>query len=215
MTAYSEFVPDIAAQLPGCPTITINRIVKKVCKDFFHRSEAWRVDFDASSTGTKVVVLITGMPVETRVKRITEMRYLDNPPMTSKTPVQMNRLYPDDTYAGTPKYYTMTEEDEIFALPVIEGSAIVYEGRAVVVPTLDCTALDDNMYDEYEHAITQGVLGLLMEMPQQDWTNVKLGMVKTARYAEEVEKARLQVANRNSIARVSHTGAYGGLLDGV
>lgn len=218
---YSYFLKDILPSVPGCPDIRVEREIVRACIDFFRRSDVWEIDLiggqNPSGTSSRFVTLTNGVPSNTLLTKVTGLKY-DDRPLIPKTEDQIAEMYPEytaDLPATLPTYYSLIDESVLIVLPVPVGAVnhSIFRGRGIVVPTDSNDELPDKLYYQYEEVIVARVLGKLMIMPQQDWTNAKIGAAHGAFYEGKLDEVRKERKRRNAATRTTKSGdGYGGLL---
>lgn len=221
MRNYSVFLKDILPAVPGCPDIRAEREIVRTCIDFFRRSEVWEIDFTGGRNPTgdpsRFVTLTTGIPSNTLLFRMLNLKY-DDRPLITKTEDQLAEMYPEytaDIPSSLPTYYSLIDENVLVVMPAPIGVAnfTIFRGRGVIVPTDANAVLPDKLYYQYEEAIVARVLSKLMTIQQQDWTNVRLGAAHGAFYEAKLDEVRKERRRRNASTRITRSGdGYGGLL---
>jgi hypothetical protein len=180
--AFADMVPDLSAFLPGCPSLVIERTIRKIATDLCQRAKPWTLD----------MVPITLVPAQTEYDLTSPASYAEPTDV-----VEAFILFPDGTkvdlewlsYAavrraypswpqdseGQPKYLTSSEVGKVLLAPVPEATGDLYI-RAVVRPTATATVWEQWLYDEFKRAVFHGTLHELMLMPERSWFNEKTGM---------------------------------------
>jgi len=211
MAEYVDLVERVAADVPGAMDNLILREIARGVADFFRRTEAWRVDITGATYTTDNMVFTSGVPEDTRVMGIIELRH-DDVPLRPKTMAAMQADY-INTSTGTPKVYSLPEDDVCTVTPYGASTDTGFRGRAIVYPTLSNTEFPDLLYDRYEETICMGVISRLLLQPQKTWTNRQLGGDYLQLYEGQLDEHRLGIQRRNRSAKVTRRhSSYGGLL---
>jgi len=199
--ALSTLYPELRVELPGIPEPLLVAATKRITRQFFRKSEAWRYDLDDVVDWTTALTFPTiteavHIPADTHVVRIDKVRYgVDN--ATRTLPFvprdQLDRENPDwATETGSsPKAWTHVAAGQALIIPV--ASANVADSlhiRAVIAPSPDLVSLPDFLFYEFEEAIKFGVLGQLMKIPGKDWTNINLGNLYEKKFNNGVTAAK-------------------------
>lgn len=213
MALLSSLTDRIAPETPGALDSTIDLAVSRAAADFFRRAEVWRVPISGATYGTNRMHITSGLEVETRLMAILELRHGSTAKLLDPAnPIQMARKYPNED-TGTPKVYAVIGDDEVEVAPFESSTDTTFQGRGIIVPTLDMTIMPDELFDQYEEIIMHGALYRLLGQPQKTWTNVTLAREYRGLFEIAANNQRVAYKRANRSAKISKTKAYGGLLD--
>jgi hypothetical protein len=193
---FADLVPDMSAFLPGCPSLVIERTIRKMATDLCQRAKPWALDlvpitlapaqfeYDLTSPNaySEPTDIIDAFIIKSDGTKVT-LRWVPY--------ATVRRNYPDwpDNAAGQPQYITATEVGKILLAPVPDTPADLYI-RAYMRPTADALVWEQWLYDEFKRAVFHGVLHELMLMPERSWFNEKMGMYHGKQWAFLLSAAR-------------------------
>lgn len=180
-TPLTTMVPDISAFLPGCPSLVIERTIRKIIIDLCQRGRVWSMDADPISLATDTYeYAVVPQPdyaevidLESAYLLLTDGRKVDLK-WTNRNSLRINRpLWPDDD-SGQPIWY-MTPVDgfiQVAPIPTATDTGTI-NARVFMRPTATAAEWSTWLYNEHNRAIFHGVLHELMAMPERSWTNLK------------------------------------------
>ena len=199
--ALSTLYPELRTELPGIPEPLLVAATKRITRQFFRKSEAWRYDLDSVVDYTialtfPVITAGTHIPTDTHVVRIDKVRYgVTN---ASRTLLfvprdQLDRENPDwSTETGTsPKYWTNIAAGAARIIPIASATvASSLHIRAVIAPNPDLTSIPDFLFYEFEETIKFGVLAQLMKIPGKDWSAANLATLYEKKFQNGINQAK-------------------------
>lgn len=202
---FASMVPDISAFLPGCPSLVIERTVRKMAIDLCQRAKVWEGELVP-------ITLVPGtheydMVPESDFAEATDVvdAYLLKSDGTKvslpyRPLLQVRRLRPswpqDDV--GQPQMVSTGDRFRLLVAPVPDEAADVYV-RAKLRPTDTAVSWEKPMYDEFKRALFHGTLHELMLMPDRSWFDEKQGINHGKQWTYLLNSARYRAeSNFNS-----------------
>lgn len=194
--SFADMVPDMSAYLQGCPSLVIERTIRKVATDLCQRAKVWELDMAPIAVVPGQVEYSLVPPVAYAEPTDVVDAYLIKPDGTKVTLAwkayeavrQAYPSWPQDS-AGQPQYLTSLAVGAVLAAPVPDDTGLLYI-RAVVRPTASAAVWEQWLYDEFKRAIFHGVLHDLMLMPERSWFNDKLAAVHGRQWTYLLSAAR-------------------------
>lgn len=197
MTAFADMVPDVSAFLPGCPSLVIERTMRKIAIDMCQRAKVWEMD----------TVPFTIVPGNNRVVVASPALYAEVTDITSATMVltdgtevplermgynELRRVYPASA-TGQPVYYSKVSESELVLAPTPLVTADLFV-KAYVRPTPTADGIETWLYSEFHRLMFHGTLHELMTMPERSWTDLKTAAYHGKQWTYLLSEAKVRVS---------------------
>lgn len=213
---YSDYLPSILVDVPGCPDVAVERDVRNAAIDFCRRSLAWRKQLApiavVALTNTYALVgSIAGSRVIKVHDAILTSANGDVTSLLSKTPQALDAADPRWRTAQSnvnTGWFTQDEPDSIIlaGMPQYDGTLTVL---AAFAPTLVSTGFDGWIGEQYFEAIIHGAKARILAAPQKPWSNPQLAIWHEAKFDLAISEARIEAANAyQSDAPIRTTGQY-------
>lgn len=222
MKNLSEFTKYIAPDVPGCPSVLIERELLNAAQEFCQ--DTWILNADATATITtddidttnnnSVDVNISGTDDGTAVFPITfpitfggtADRYrpfaLDGftidgvkKDLTYWQNVVHNQYLPDTSV----KYFYFKSDGIITFFPFSTGCEIWV--KYIYKPLKSVTQLDDMLFEDYLDPILSNIKSRLFNMPMKTWTNPGAAQLEYSKYRRHT--ARIKALRNNSFQNIS------------
>lgn len=179
-TSFASMVPESSAFLPGCPSLVIERTIRKMAIDLCQRGRVWVTD---AST-------ITFTPAEYRYPLYSsqpEAEPIDvesgfvvsvagaKTKVNASTLSKIRVLFPQWPQAGTgtPVLTATPNPGLVQFCPTPDAADVAYL-RVFTRPTPDADNWPSWLAAEYGRCVFHGVLHELMAMPERSWTDAKM-----------------------------------------
>lgn len=192
--AWDAWTPDVAIDVPGCPSFTIEKAVRDTVIDFLERTHLIqrtvgpldvtagpgpKTDFGALGATERVLA----------IKRA----WIDSMPAEVVAPAEIDADWPDwQTRLGTPQYLVMEQPDAYYVVPALEGAMTGALRLKIAVGLLEtATSCDDRVRREYRDAITAGAKARLLSISDKRWTDFALAGSMQASYMSNVASATI------------------------
>lgn len=173
MPDVSVLVPEVRADVAGCPKQTVLAAIRRAHAEFCDRSGIWRTTLESP------VYFVRGvregqaqLPPETSIARIVWLRRQGAP------------LEPHE--------YSPSGRDIILRQPPQQDFEA--QARVVLRPDPHATRMDDALYARWSEAILHGALWRLMSRAGQQWTNAEGALYHKAQFDREIGRASARAA---------------------
>lgn len=214
---WTDLIPEIHADLPGCPRGVMIQKIRQLVIDFCHDTQVWVFQMDPISivADTQDYELIT-QPDCAAIDTVMEVRI-----STSETASVVGAgrlLQPMRDYLVTSMKDTLrlvrTPTTDITAAGETKGLLV----KVALKPDRDSDGLDDSGFDriweDWRDAFVFGAKGRLQLMPRQTWTDLAQGQMNYDLYLRERTKARIEVS-RGSMNTNLRVRARGNFVDNI
>ena len=199
--ALSTLYPELRVELPGIPEPLLVAATKRIARQFYRKSEAWRYDLDnvldwTAAEAFPTITPGTDIPTDTHVVRIDKVRYGETHASRTLEFIprdQLDREHPRwATETGSaPKAWTHVAASAAQIIPIASGTvSSSLHIRAVIAPSPDLVSLPDFLFYEHEEAIKFGVLSQLMKIPGKDWSAANLAALNGKKYTNGIADAK-------------------------
>lgn len=190
---WSDWTPDVAPDVPGCPSFTLERAVKQTVMDFLERTH-WvqRSVAPIDVTGGASARTFT-TPVVAAGERVLAVlkAWLDGTEIPVYGPADLEDDQPDwKTVTGDPTSLVMERDGEYYIVPSPTSTMTAALRLKVAIGLLDAaTSCEDSILQNWRDAIAFGAKARLMLMPNERWTALDLGASYQNRYMDQVKGA--------------------------
>jgi len=209
--SYETLLPEILPIIYDCPDMLIERTIRTAVIDLCQKSSVYQRELDAVTTVGNAYEYDLEAPSGTTVHKILWVTHGGQSlePVTSSLLEQKLPKWRDTGYTGTPKYYVQQTSSLFWLVPVPSAtqaaSTIV---QAVLKPTHDSVACDDDIMNDYRETIVNSTLFRLLMMPNKPWTDFNTATAYGGMAASGVESARVRAKRSDGVARKVN---YGGI----
>lgn len=193
MASFSDFMPDIAPWVGGCPTIMIEQAILNATIEFCRESLWWRVDHDPITAMPSVSEYDLSAPSGSAIIRPVSATFEgdDLPPkdtnwldanVTDWQTDEGNIYYFNVPSHGTVRLVRIPEKLYLNALRV----------RMALMPSRTATTIDDTIYNHHYETIGHGAKARLMAVPDKPWSNPGEAAYYAGLFEQAVSKARIE-----------------------
>jgi len=177
MRPWSDWFPDLAPHVPGCPMPLMEHELRRAAQSFFTRTRAWRVDFGPVAVPALTSsVNVTPFDANQRLVDV-EALWFDGVLIAPVTPETLDGTAPGDwrQHSGVVRHYweTMPGNVGLYPRPVAAATTGV-TARLAVEPSDIASGLPADIATRFFDAISLGARARLMLYPGKPWTNVNL-----------------------------------------
>lgn len=203
MAKWSDWLPDLAALLPACPSITMEHELRNAAITFFEDSRAWKSMLDP-------IRVVAGQPDidiepsdgnQEAVVRI-EAGWFDSKPIKAISADELDVSFNDDwtVHTGSPSHFVtlMNGQTRLYPSPNMAGTLKL---RASLRPADEATRLPDGLM-KYRKDIGQGALAQLRLYPNQPWSDPALAAVNQSAFRAAIDKLNLRASRSFGRARI-------------
>jgi hypothetical protein len=189
---YADLVAEALPEVPGCPDITVERAIRDSVIEFCDMTLCYTVDQDPVSVYAGLSEIDLEIPTSTRLVQVLRAMLGTN---------QLSRFSRDDLFGtgkawqtekGRPQAITYASETSVRILPIADQ--ILTEKlyiRFAVTPTRASTSVADAIGERYFKEFLHGAKSMLLQMPQQTWTNPQQAAAYRMQFERDMREAKL------------------------
>lgn len=207
--SYEALLPEILPMVPGCPDTLIENNIRAAVVELCERANVYQAELDPVTTVSNIYEYDLEPPAGTSVRKILWATHQgkDLEPIT--TTLLEQRLPKWREKSGVPEYFIQQNSSTFILAPIpantIAGSTVI---RAVLRPTHQSTACDNDVMNDYRDTIINGALFRLLRIPNKDWSDIPGALAYGQLFIQGVEDAERRA--RNADTAVHRTVRYGG-----
>lgn len=183
MSLWSDFIPLVAMEAPGCPRFELEEVAKRLTIEFYQETRAWRVE---------------GVTLGTTVANQAEYT-VTNPTATDLAglpAVWIDDVEAPETRPGTqddgPRSTSSSTNsvgvvaiNKIRLSPPPDAAGRVIKATVAYKPGDAATGIDDQLFRDHWQAIRCKILAHLLMQPGKPWTDMKAAGYYENKYATE------------------------------
>lgn len=197
-TAWSAWIPDVAGEVTGAPSFSIELAVKRTVTDFLERThwlQRTAAPIDIAGGAVARTFPVSVIAAGERVLAILGA-WVSDKPVEVYGPDDVDEDWPDwKTRTGTPECLVQERDDEFYVVPSPASTMTAALRLKVAVGLLDAaTTCDDSIVTNWREGIAAGAKARLMLQPGKTWESPERAAVNQAMYMEAVNKANTRVA---------------------
>ena len=191
LISYTEFIPHVQSDVPGCPREVIKDAIRKTCIDFCQRSNYWRHELETMD-------LIKDEPDyefepfrDTFVTSIRSMVTDDGHvhPRTEEELDDEDHNWRDLTNTR-PSFYIAFFPGEFRLVPFPTETVVgVLKILVALAPTRASTEVWEDIFTHHLTTIQYGAQSRLLDISKKQWTDHALARVRDAMYRRKVSGA--------------------------
>jgi len=208
MARVEDITPLIAVEVPTGPESILRNMVVETARLFCRKTRYWRANLDD-------ILMIPGQsrydlfsPVNrASVYDVISVRYDKQTKFLNRSTYA--KLQFDLDNSGIPTAFALESARELVLAPVPASSTAILKVRAVLVPDLDATEIDDRIYDDFGETILHGALFRLLRIPGKAWTNASMASFYNGLYEVKQQEATA-LADDEFTVGVKRVVSYGG-----
>lgn len=191
MVNLSQFFPRLLPYVVGCPEPLAQQALLDSAIEFSRRSQVVtaNLDFVTVIEGTSNYEL-DAPNNQVAIDQVLKVWY-DG---TLMSPAPFETATALFNPAGAPRYFYGQEIDEVFNLSLLPApERTVRNGLLVRVslrPTRSATQVYDILYDRHVEGVVAGAMAILMAIPDQPFSDLKMAMVQEAKARALANNAR-------------------------
>ena len=190
----------ILVDVPGCLPATIETKLLETAIEFCAYTGIWSTELAAVSPveDQRSYDLSGLLPADSRVVEIKRVKQADLP----LTPLTAPSL--DTTQANIASHYFPDKNSiQLWPLPS-EFAEDDFYATVSLKPTQDAATLDDDLWEDWQAAITHGTKARLYAMPGQPWSDPVQASYHTGRYLDKRGEAKVAAFKEGSPADITH-----------
>lgn len=181
---FAELVAQVALDVQGCPTFTIEEALRAATVEFCDRTHAWVDELDGFVSGDEVSL---DLPAQSRLVNIIRL-VVDGVPVAG---------IPRDLMPGMTNGFTRVSDTEL-RLHGRTGETVT--ALAALAPTWDAESVPDEFAARYRQAMVVGAKMRLLMVPGLVWSNPQLAGANRALFNREINQARLRASQDDVMA---------------
>ena len=191
MTAtWDAWTPDVAIDVPGCPSFTIERAVKLTVIDFCERSHWFQrttAALDIAAGAAERTFSVGTGEVVVGVKQA----WISDVAVPIYGPSDVNEDWPDwQTRTGAPECIVMERPSGYYVVPASTGGMTGALRFRLAIGYLEtATGCDDSIRAEWRDAIADCAKSRLFAIPNMPWTNPAFALDARRSYERAVGSA--------------------------
>lgn len=207
--SYETLLPEILPMVAGCPDTLITNNIRSAVVELCERASVYQAELDPVTTVSNIYEYDLESPAGTSVRRILWITHQGNDLEPLTTTLLEQRIPKWRTEASVPEYFIQQNSATFIVAPVpattTVGSTVV---RAVLRPTHNSTACDNDVMNDYRDTIINGALFRLLRIPNKDWSDLQSASIYGQLFNQGVEQAERR--SRNADTAVHRSVRYGG-----
>lgn len=185
-----SLLPKVDIWAPGCPEPLALDALRNAGIEFCRRTRMWR-DSDSFVVSTPDCEGVCTLS-DAQIFEIETVRWDNSYPLTPKTPAWLNEHYPgwrqDTEGVSAPKYVTQLTPGTVTVYPRATGSLFL---GLILEPSQDATTFPDFMVDSHADALAQAAAGMVLVVPDADWSNPNLGAALVQGWQSRLDRLAL------------------------
>lgn len=192
---YSVFFPYLIPLVPHVAEPVAQQAIRDTCIEFCKESLVWQAPIDPIMVLVNEAAYELDVPTGANLANVVEL-YFDSRRLGKKSVSEISARYGRDWMqsSGTPAVFTMLNPNEVTLVPtpdktVIEGLT----GILAFTPLRSSTSIIDYIYEQYAEEIARGAAARLMMIPNQQWTEPKMGLGYRKQFTSDCANARSHV----------------------
>lgn len=205
IVAYSTFFPYLIPLVPHVADPVAEQAVRDACIEFCKGSMIWREPIDPISSVKGEAVYEFDMPSTISLAHIVDL-YYDGRRLWKQSVSEIASNFSRDwmLMEGTPTVYTMLNSDEITLVMKPDKSIPkAITGILALAPSRKSTGVNDYVYEDYVEEIVRGAASKLLVIPNQQWTDLKMGVGYRKQFVADIANARSHVNQGHMQAPIS------------
>lgn len=197
MTNIEAFLKYMRHQLPGCPEPLALQHVVRAARDFCHQTHACRLVTDPAAVIAGDGRYDIMLPPETELVQVIQVWYgtrelrLIAPDDIGNPQAYFEPIGGQTRSPGEPGYAYLLSRAEIGldAVPDKSASAMLTM-RVAVKPTLEAETVPDNLFADWQEAVTAGAVASLAALPGHPFSSMDVATAASMAYRYFVSVAR-------------------------
>ncbi|SDX73960.1 hypothetical protein [Roseicitreum antarcticum] len=198
----AQFLPYVMPHAPGAPDIVAEKYIRMAAIEFCERTRCWRhlISVDLTDQTTEAMIA----PYYAAIHEIEYASFTSEfSQKRALTPTQfsdVSKEYRPSLETGQPEYVTQTNPNHVTVLPLAAGTL---ELSVFLKPRMgqqfgpgelgdpiqdDFNVVPDFLLTQWGEAVACGALSKLLMVPQQRWTDPKMGGFYLTKFERACDK---------------------------
>lgn len=191
MKLWEEFYDYAKPSLPGAPAALLDLYLRAAAIEFFKTTEVMTAD-EVLVLKPNQFIYQTDNPPLTDTTRVLEFELANGQTLTPLTRLELQAETQSwATRKREPTHYFQLSPRRIrvFPIPEQEYTSTI---SMVLQPTRDSVGVEDEFFDEYVEAISNGAISRMARIPQKPWTNMELAAAMGIVFQADIRNARIE-----------------------
>jgi hypothetical protein len=192
---YSVFYPYLIPLVPHVAEPVAQQAIRDTCVEFCKGSLVWRSAIDPISSYKGEPTYELDVPTGAVLTDIIDL-YYDGRHLSPKSVSEIAARFSRDwmQFDGTPSMFTMLNPNEVTLVlkPDLSVSEAI-TGLLAYAPSRKSTQIIDYVYEKYAEEIARGAAARLMMIPNQQWSEPKMGLGYRKQFVSDIANARAHV----------------------
>lgn len=175
MAAYTDFLPLVSPFVANCPEPVVKQAVLRVARDFLRKTEVWKHDQTITAVASQADYTLTP-PTDgelIRVKKVT----------TGESELELIEGYDYTVPDGSTFRFERA--------PTEAGVEYTVYARWAVVRAW--TTFPDDIFDEWQDAMADGIVGYLLGMANMPWSNLQGAFGRLDEFNRGINECRVKL----------------------
>jgi hypothetical protein len=203
--AYSAFYPFLIPLVPHVADPVAEHAVRNACIDFCMDTLIWRTPIDPISTQKNEPSYQLDVPTGATLAHVVDL-YYDGRRLGKKSISEISGSFSYDWMQreGTPTVFTMFNPNEVRL--VLTPDKSVKDGLTGILafaPKRNSTQIVDYIFEDYADEIVHGAMARLLMIPNQQWTDMKVGLGYQKQFTSDKANVRAHVNQGQTHAPIS------------
>lgn len=192
---WSDFLPEVLIEVPGCPEPLVEHHIRNAAIEFCNETLIWREDLTPIDSVIEQAEYTLTPPAGSRIVMPVSVEYDDKliDPETEENLNAKSRTWRTND-PGTPSVFLIP--DPLTILLHERPNSVIVGGiavKAALKPTRNATEVADIVYDDWAEAVAAGALSRIMEIPDKPWTNPNQSIYYHRKFNGAKNNARVKV----------------------
>lgn len=196
MATWAEWLPNIAPDVPGCPSPLIEQAVRETAIDFLEQTHLVQRTVAPINIAAGALPRTFASPVINPGERVLGIKkaWIFDEPAEVRAPSEVEDDWPDwKTRTGDPECIVMERDDTYYVVPAPDSLLTAALRLRVAIGLLDsATQCDDLLRVEWRDAITSGAKARLMFMQEKPWSSPDRAATFQSLYLDAVNSATVR-----------------------
>lgn len=190
MVNLSQFFPRLLPYVVGCPEPLAQQALLDSAIEFCRRSQVLTTTLPLITITANQADYTLTAPTDTQVDQVLKVWY-DGTLMSSAPYETATALFNPD---GTPRYFFGRYAGDVFNITLLPTpEKTITDGLMVRVslrPTRSTAQVNDILFDRHVEGVVAGAMGILMAIPDQPFTDMKLAVAQEVKARALANNAR-------------------------
>lgn len=189
MMEITQALQRVAEIARRCPTPTLKKAYVAAARDFCGQSRWLRTDISVTTSANDFDYLLAPSDTDLEVIGVRRIVGTTSAGKQFRMDPMDRELWPLNSRAAQPRLHAYVPEGQIDLHPTPDA-AYTLTVTAQVQLVLGATTVPDLLDRKWGRALTDGALGLLLDIPDQPWTNHGQAMARRKAFQSAINNAK-------------------------